>query len=467
MGAEAGSAPGGPGVSPAAPGGPGVSPAAPGGPGVSPAAPEAPGVSPAVPGETASEDQGLALSSLLARGGIRSVYQPLVELEHGSVIGYDALARGPAGSTLESPDQLFAAARSSGRLSELDLRCRAVALQGALDADLGSWLTLFMTVEPEALGAPLPEELERVLRSAEQRLRVVLEIGESALGREPAELRRAVAWAHERYWGIALDDVGRNRLSLALLPILDPDVIKLDLRLLATLPPREAAIVVRAVLAHQERRGATILAEGIETERQLELALTLGATLGQGWLFGRPGPLPRDLRPSSKSTVRLRTVAADPDLSTPFAVVSAARPARHARASLLSALVRQLEDEALAAAEDLVVLATVPSAERFPAEVAARYASLATRAPLVAAFGRDLPAMPAPGVRGGSVADDDPLGDEWSLLILGPFTASAIVASDLGDLGPLDQRRFRFCVTTDRDLVVTAAGMLLDRIVSI
>ena len=58
------------------------------------------------------------LGRVLALGGLRALYQPVVELETASVVGYEALARGPEGSELQRPDLLFQAARREGRLGE-------------------------------------------------------------------------------------------------------------------------------------------------------------------------------------------------------------------------------------------------------------------------------------------------------------------------------------------------------------
>ena len=74
------------------------------------------------------------LADILAEGAVEAGFQPVVELATGRVIGWEALARGPRGSALESPDQLFAAARAAGRLDELDWLCQRNALRAALDA---------------------------------------------------------------------------------------------------------------------------------------------------------------------------------------------------------------------------------------------------------------------------------------------------------------------------------------------
>ena len=66
---------------------------------------------------------------------VRAVFQPLIDLASGDVVGFEALARGPAGSMLESPGALFEAAYGIGRVAELDWVCRAAAFQAAARAE--------------------------------------------------------------------------------------------------------------------------------------------------------------------------------------------------------------------------------------------------------------------------------------------------------------------------------------------
>lgn len=70
----------------------------------------------------------------------------------------------------------------------------------------------------------------------------------------------------------------------------------------------------------------------------------------------------------------------------------------------------------------------------------------------------------APGVRGARLAPSDVLAGEWSVVVIGPHFAAALVAQDMGDGGPELERRFRFALTYDRDLVGSAAGPLLERV---
>ena len=113
-----------------------------------------------------------------------------------------------------------------------------------------------MNVEPETLGTPPPPEAAPAIAAAQSKLRVMIELTERSLASHPAELLRVVDWARENGWGIALDDVGAEPASLALLPFLAPDVIKLDITLVTQRPTSEQSAIMAAVMAHSERTGA-------------------------------------------------------------------------------------------------------------------------------------------------------------------------------------------------------------------
>ena len=230
-----------------------------------------------------------SLRTLIAAGGLSSVFQPIVDLDAQTVVGYEALVRGPAGSPLESPAALFAAARAEGCLAELDAACRAQAFRSAIARHLVEPLTVFANVEPEVLDAASGSELEQIARAAPSELRVVFEITERAIAARPAELLRTVAHIRSQGWAVALDDVGADPSSLAFMSLLRPEVVKLDLRLIQQRPSTEIAAIMHAVNAYTESSGALLLAEGIETAEHLAAARGLGARFGQGWLFGRPG----------------------------------------------------------------------------------------------------------------------------------------------------------------------------------
>jgi len=410
-----------------------------------------------------SENSESALEAALAPGGVRSVFQPIVELDTGRVVAYEALARGPQGP-LERPDLLFAAARAAGRLAELDELCRAAAFRGAVEQGLLAPLTVFVNVEPEVLDSAPIDDLLAIAEGAPRDLRIVLEITERALSARPAELLRTVERVRSLGWSVAVDDVGADSMSLAFLPLLAPDVIKLDLSLVQDRPGPAIAEIMNAVNAHAERTGALVLAEGIETEEHLATARALGATLGQGWLFGRPGPGAAPGLPSGELALAAAPATAPVDVS-PFACLPGEVPLRRSVKSLLIELSKQLEREAMRLGETCVVAATFQEARHFTPSTIQRYRDLVERTGFVCALGEDLPAEPLPGVRGATLDPSDPVRGEWDVVVLSPHFSAALLARDLGDDGPDLDRAFEYALTYDRDTVIRAAHALLTRVV--
>jgi EAL domain-containing protein (putative c-di-GMP-specific phosphodiesterase class I) len=403
------------------------------------------------------------LDELLATRALDIAFQPLVDLDSGGVVGYEALARGPVGTALASPRGLFEAAYAAGRVPELDWLCRAMAYQAALRADLNPMLTLFVNAEPVSLAVPCPEDLRLLVEQARGRLRIVLEVTERAVAHDPASLLAAVGEARAAGWGVALDDVGADPASLAIMPFLRPDVIKLDLRLIQSHSTTEIARIVNAVLAEAERTGATILAEGLETSRHVQVAQSMGAALGQGYLFGRPGGLPtRTVQPCHP--VQFLPEPAKASGPTPFSIISAVRPIRRTTKQLLEPTSRYLENHGLDPADPIVILACFQEERHFTPLMRERFARLAKTSAFVGAVGVGMPDVPAPGVRGGRLAPGDPMRGEWVIIAVGPHFAGALVARDCGDAEPDASRRFDAVVTHDRVLVLRAAEALLTRI---
>jgi EAL domain-containing protein (putative c-di-GMP-specific phosphodiesterase class I) len=384
---------------------------------------------------------------------LRALYQPVVDLRTGDVVGFEALARGPEGSSMETPGALFAAAAQRHAVSELDWACRIGAMRGALDAGLPTSMQLFLNMEPSAMDAAVPSDA----LDASAGLSITVEITERGLLADPAGLLRAVAHARGLGWRIAVDDVGADTASLALLPFLRPDVIKLDLRLVQEQADADSAMTVLAVAAESDRTGAVILAEGIETEAHADAAREMGATLGQGWLFGRPGPLrpypTTDTAPTVPVSAKPTSVTARvPAAVTPFGTAAATRAVRRGSAYVVSAIVEQLRGTALAAAPTTVCLTTMPDMVR---TAHGSDAALAQHCALFAAFG----VTPVDtSVRHVALHPDDPLAKEWSFVVVNPHFAAAVTAMQDPD------GQFAFCLTYDRTTVVAMASLLLFRL---
>ncbi len=427
--------------------------------------PSIPADSYTMPSATAApfHDAATSVREIVDRHAIASAYQPLIDLYGGETVGFEALARGPQGSGLERPDLLFKAASEADLESEVEWECQRAAMEGALATGLAPGQALFLNAEPRMLTVERPAWLDELADRVLARCAVFVEFTERSLTDRPAELLASVERLRRRGVGIALDDIGADPRSLALMPFLAPDVIKLDLRLVQENPSLQIAEIVHAVSAQAERTGALVLAEGIETEEHRQTALALGARYGQGWMFGRPEPLPSPGAAIHNLIPRPPRDAPDRQPS-PFEIVAGRLPTRSANKRLLLALSLQIEGRTSSLGRSAVVLSSFQEAQHFSAVTRARYSELSNRAALVGALGVGLSEHPAPGVRGVALDTEDPLRGEWNVAVIDPHFAMAFVARDLGDDGPDMGRRFDFAITYDRELAVEAARAMMGRL---
>ena len=379
---------------------------------------------------------------------VRTVYQPVFDLRDGSVIGYEALVRGGPGSDLESPAQLFAAARTADLVAEFDAALREAAVRGFALNGSGPF-ALFLNAAAEKLG----DAAERIPST---RQTVVIEITEQALVANPDTLLHALTRFRTQGWGVAIDDVGADSRSLALMPLLYPDVIKLDLRRLQERSPEDIARIVGAVGAESERRQALVLAEGIDSPEQLAAARAFGAQLGQGFLLGEPAPLPGAL-PEPGRKLRLTASGGDLAGASPFRrVTNWKRPADGTR-ELAEATAALIMRQALALGETAVVLAAFPDEEHLRPEEAAELRELAPSLAFVGALGAP-PELADAGVRIGRLAPDDPLRGTWTVAALGPGLAACFVARET------ESGTYQLATSYDRDLVVESALLVMARL---
>ena len=422
-------------------------------------------------GPAVEVDLTAALDEVIRERSIVPLYQPIVDMsdqtvapEDYPVVAYEALARGPKGSPVEFPDKLFDTARATGRLAELDWVCRVAAVRGAMEAGLKAPFTLFCNMEPEAIDSPPPFDLRDIWEQAKQEVRVMTEITERALTVRPAELLATAAGIREGGWGIALDDVGTDATSLALMPFLDPDVIKLDLRLIQDTPTEDLAEVVNAVNAEAERSNLTILSEGIETEEHVRTSLAFGATLGQGWMFGKPAPLPDPL-PEPGREVQLLGRKLGARFARPSRIMGTMQSIRGGTKPILHSMSKHLETQARSLGETAVILAIFEDAQYFAGTTKARYEELARETAFVGVLGSGMPAEPAEGVRGANIDANDELFDEWGIAVISPHFAAAFIARPHGDRSlPDAQRQFQFALTYNRENVVETARNMMSKI---
>lgn len=399
-------------------------------------------------------DSGSPLDEILRDDRIHAFFQPVVQLDSGALLGFEALARGPRGSALQRPDQLFGAARREGRLAELDRACQRAAVDGARDHRIESPLTLFVNTEPDTVGlGPLPPLGRRV--------RGIVELTERNMTSRLPDLLPAVRRARSDGWGVALDDVGADARSLALMPVLRPDVIKLDLRLIQAQPTPEIAAIAGAVSAEAERTGAIVLAEGIETAEQARHARGLGATAGQGYLFGRPASRPQ-LGDLADTPLPITTAAMPHLWRTPFDLASARHPIRRGTTALLSAISLALEREATCCSHSTLLISSRADVRGLRIRVGTAEQLSGDVAPATGP-----PRARAPGHRITTIADDDPLYGTWTVLAIGPHVAAMLAGRAHGRRSRTLDRQFDFVLTHERDAIIECAQALMLRIADV
>ena len=401
-----------------------------------------------------------ALDAALSSDALRMLFQPVVDLATGELVGHEALARGPQGSPLESPQDLFAAARASGELQRLDWACRCAAFRQAVDRDVPRGWRLFVNAEPQVLGTACPDELVVDWVGAHRRLDVVVEVTERYLMHRPADLVRVLATLRELRWEIALDDAGANDAGVALLPVLQPDIVKLDASLLAETLGPERRTTLRAISDYIQRSGARLLAEGIETPAHLARARDLGATWGQGWLFGRPAPLQEQstttgqVIPREPAGLQIEALAG----VRPFDLLALTTPTVIAPADWLAEQVTLFCDLAAQAPHAGVLLLSLGEPGLVPAGAFRRLDTLSDVCALVAVLAVDPPARRPGTVRVTELPATDSWADQYAAVVLAPRTARALVARRCED------GRYETYLSEDPNDVAALARLLLLRL---
>lgn len=237
---------------------------------------------------------GEELRALVRERRLQGRFQPIINLANGHVFGFEGLIRGPSDTVLHSPLNLFRVARLTDQLFELETACLRTVVEQFGKAQVPQHL--FVNVNPSCLtqAAQFPAvgvERLRLLGLAPER--IVIELTESQPTFDYAALIRAANHFRELGFSIALDDLGEGFSSLRLWSELRPEFVKLDKHFVqgVALDPVKHQFL-RSLRDIASRTGARVVAEGLETEADLALVRELGLEFGQGYLLGRPQPVP-------------------------------------------------------------------------------------------------------------------------------------------------------------------------------
>jgi blue light- and temperature-responsive anti-repressor len=212
-------------------------------------------------------------------------FQPIVDATTGKVVAWEALIRGP----WDEPAWQVLNQVSPLRLHVFDRAARAAAI--SLAARLGIDRPLHLNLLPTSLDAPRPllSTLEAARKAGIPADRIVLEVPESEVIVERMHFAALLKEVRARGVRLAIDDFGATYASLTLLNDFEPDLIKLDMRLIRAVDrpgPRQS--ILRAIRRACYDLDIDVIAEGVETPAEYQFLLSQKVRFFQGYLFARP-----------------------------------------------------------------------------------------------------------------------------------------------------------------------------------
>jgi PAS domain S-box-containing protein len=223
------------------------------------------------------------IEQLLADGAFHPVFQPIVDLVSREAVGYEALTRFESG---QRPDLCFRDAWLAGLGPDLEVATLRAAVHAAAGLPAGRWLDL--NLSPRLLLEP--DRVAELLRGAGRPL--VLEVTEHEQVDDYGALHEAVRRLGQDI-RVAVDDAGAGAANFGHIVEMRPDFVKLDISLVRHVNNdlgRQALVVAMRQFARSS--GCRLVGEGVETELEASTLTELGVEFGQGYLFGRPEPLP-------------------------------------------------------------------------------------------------------------------------------------------------------------------------------
>ncbi|MCI3923959.1 GGDEF domain-containing protein [Paenibacillus sp. TRM 82003] len=236
------------------------------------------------------DERLVEFESILNQGLVVPHYQPIVSLSDGAVFGYEALTRGPEGSALRSPLELFRLAEESGKLYAFDKMTRDRAI--AHCRGLGRQQRLFLNIPAHILHDPDFSGGRTIALLEQQGLspkNVVFEITERSSIEDFSTARRVIAHYRSQGYRIAIDDAGAGYSSLQAIAEIEPDYIKVDRSLIKDIHKEKVKeYILETFMTFSKRLNVKVIAEGIESAEELDKLISLGVHYAQGFFLGKP-----------------------------------------------------------------------------------------------------------------------------------------------------------------------------------
>lgn len=245
------------------------------------------------------------IKRIIKEEDISTVFQPIVNLKNGEIIGYEALTRGPSESPLSSPTELFKAAENYSLLWDLELLCRTKAIEKG--SHLSPSKYLFINVDPLILRDDkfkkgfTKEFLKSHNISPEA---IIFEITERTSIEDFSSFKFALKNYTEQGYKIAIDDTGAGYSGLKMLTETKPHYVKIDMDIIRNIHKDNfKKALIKSFVELSEVTGMKLIAEGIECEEELIVLMELGVVFGQGFFLQRPAGNFLDISDNVKNTI--------------------------------------------------------------------------------------------------------------------------------------------------------------------
>jgi len=230
------------------------------------------------------------LLALLASKAITTVFQPIFNVQTKTILGYEALSRGPENTELYSPDELFQLATHYDLLSELEILCRDKAITRFAELKLKG--KLFLNISPLVLlsrNHPQGETVKLVHQAGLSCEQIVIELSEKYPA--PSNTMLSEALAKYRHFGfdVAIDDLGAGYSGLKLWSQLRPNIVKIDRYFVENCHQDSfKRKFLKAIFDLAGSAQAKVVVEGIETVDEFKLLKKLGMVYAQGFYLAKP-----------------------------------------------------------------------------------------------------------------------------------------------------------------------------------
>ncbi|MDR6553300.1 GGDEF domain-containing protein [Paenibacillus qinlingensis] len=253
----------------------------------------------------AQADVAVQFQKLMDDQRISSVYQPIVSLRDGQVMGYEALTRGPVDSPFHSPLGLFQYAEQQGELYRLEQLAREKAIQGSILEHKEQ--LLFINISSHVLEDPgfIPgKTLDILEKYGLSPSNVVFEITERSSIEDFSLAKKILAHYRTQGYRIAIDDAGAGYSSLQAIAELQPDFIKIDRSLIEDIHKNKVkAYILETFVTFAQKMNIALIAEGIEQIEELAKLTQMGVHYAQGYLLGKPAISPARLQDTHRMII--------------------------------------------------------------------------------------------------------------------------------------------------------------------